>query len=121
MYGPDALAWTMMTQPCTAARPATAQPSSPIYRQHAFTGASRGLAAEILVSVVASVIMALMVVRGGEMIGDSSGHAVTPPGMLSASLAPEVDPRDAAVANGAVTPWMERMNIHVPRSWHEPD
>ena len=63
----------------------------------------------LVVSLAASVIVGLLVFWAGTNIGHAEAAAwaiVPPPGAVGPL---QIDPRDSAVANGPVTPYMERM------------
>lgn len=65
---------------------------------------------ELLFSTAASVVIALMVFLGGTIIGqtETQARSIAPPLWGVGPL--QIDPRDGAVASGAVTPYMERAN-----------
>ena len=69
---------------------------------------------EVLASITASVVIALMVLWGGAVIGRPEAHPWTAAAPLPGVGPLEIDPRDAAVANGGVTPYMERLNAPDP-------
>ena len=71
-------------------------------------------AMDILVPVSASVIMALLTLVGGEAIGRTDAVTTLPPSTATLDPATGIDPRDSVVANGWVTPWMERANAPDP-------
>ena len=74
----------------------------------------RRLAWEALVPVMAGVIMAMMVLLGGLMAARTTAYVVIPPSSSTVDPVTGVDPRDGVVANGWVTPWMERINTPDP-------
>ncbi|MCC6179832.1 MAG: hypothetical protein IT305_31350 [Chloroflexi bacterium] len=74
----------------------------------------RRLAVEALAPAVAGVIMSLMVLVGGLLVMRSTAHVVIPPSPSTVDPVTGVDPRDGVVANGWVTPWMERANAPDP-------
>ena len=78
----------------------------------------RRLAGEALVPVTAGAIMALMVLLGGLMAARTTTYVVIPPSSSTVDSVTGVDPRDGVVANGWVTPWMERTNA--PDPWVTP-
>lgn len=67
----------------------------------------------MLIPVLASLLLALTVLLCGAAIAQTATTATMPPGSL---LDPEtgIDIRDSVVANGMVTPWMERMRTPDP-------
>jgi len=73
-----------------------------------------GRARAVLIPVLASLLVALMVLVGGAVIGQTAAATAVLPS--SPPLDPEtgVDIRDGVVANGMVTPWMERMRTPDP-------
>ncbi|MCC6174422.1 MAG: hypothetical protein IT305_03870 [Chloroflexi bacterium] len=75
---------------------------------------ARRLAMEALVPVIVSVFMALMVLLGGAMVGRTTAYVIISPSSSTVDAVTGVDPRDSVVANGWVTPWMERANAPDP-------
>src|SRR4051794_27136395 len=65
---------------------------------------------ELGIPAALSLIVALMVVLGGQMIARAEAQQLLPPEQILRIMTAEVDPRDEVVANGWVTPWMERQN-----------
>jgi len=55
-----------------------------------------------------------MVLIGGEAIGRAAIVITLPPSPSTVDPATGVDIRDGVVANGMVTPWMERANAPDP-------
>jgi hypothetical protein len=68
----------------------------------------------VFIPVLASLLLALIVLLGGEAVGHTPPAVAMPPS--SPPLDPEtgVDIRDGVIANGMVTPWMERMRAPDP-------
>ena len=73
-------------------------------------GRARVPAADAIVMAAASAVVALVVFLCGEAIGSTALPQVT---HLPTATA-EIDPRDSVVANGPVTPWMERAARSAP-------
>lgn len=74
----------------------------------------RHLARDAVVPVVSGVIMSLMVLLGGLMAARTTTYVVIPPSSFTVDPVTGIDPRDGVVANGWVTPWMERANASDP-------
>lgn len=51
-----------------------------------------------------------MVLLAGQMIADAAALQLLAPALAPGTGLSDVDPRDPAVGNGFVTPWMERRN-----------
>lgn len=79
---------------------------------------------ELLVSMAAGAVVALMIFQGGKFIGPSETRALPIEVPLGAVGPLQIDPRDSAVANGPVTPYMERLNtpdlVVTPDGWAAP-
>jgi hypothetical protein len=69
-----------------------------------------GYLVEVLVLIAAGAMIGLMVLWGGTVIGrpEAAPWIAAPP--LPGVGPLEIDPRDSTVANGGVTPYMERVN-----------
>lgn len=85
-----------------------------IARRRVLNAPTRRLLTEMLVALLASLLVALMVLLGGDAVGQTATAVAIPPSSPPLDPSTGVDIRDSVVANGMVTPWMERMNTPDP-------
>ena len=107
MYRTDALTWALPLPPASQTASATKGVSAAAQAGRTVDRRWRGPLVELTVAAAASATMALMVIVASNFIGQTAPRA-TATTLTMASITEDIDPRDSAVANGAVTPWMER-------------